>query len=127
MTIGRGNLPLDPRILGPEETREERVRAGFWSTLRRAARQIPFAEDLVTAYYCALDAGTPAKVRWTLLAALAYFVSPIDLVPDVLPVIGFGDDAAVLATTIAMLRSHMTEAHRAAARAALSEDDAGRG
>ena len=125
MTTGRSNLPLDPRILGPEETREERVRAGFWSTLRRAVRQIPFAEDVVAAYYCALDARTPAKVRWTLLAALAYFVSPVDLVPDVLPVIGFGDDAAVLATTIALLRSHMTDAHRAAAQRALSEEDIG--
>lgn len=125
MTIDRGDLPLDPRILGPEETREERVRAGFWSTLRRAARQVPFAEDLAAAYYCALDARTPAKVRWTLLAALAYFVSPVDLVPDLLPVIGFGDDAAVLATTIAMLRSHMTDAHRAAARRALSAEEIG--
>lgn len=125
MTDGSRDLPLDPRIIGPEETREERVRAGFWSALRRAARQIPFAEDLAAAYYCALDARTPAKVRWTLLAALAYFVSPIDLVPDLLPVIGFGDDAAVLATTIAMLRSHMTDAHRAAARRALSKEDIG--
>lgn len=122
MTDGSRHLPLDPRIIGPQETREERVRAGFWSTLRRAARQVPFAEDLAAAYYCALDARTPAKVRWTLLAALAYFVSPVDLVPDLLPVIGFGDDAAVLATTIAMLRSHMTDAHRTAARRALSEE-----
>ncbi len=120
MSEGSGDLPFDPRIIGKEDTREERVRAGFWSVLRRAARHLPFVEDVVAAYYCALDAETPAKVRWMLLAALAYFVSPVDLVPDVLPVIGFTDDAAVLATTIALVRAHLTAAHREAARRALA-------
>ena len=65
-------------ILGPEaeQTRSERVRTRFWSTFRKAARQIPFAEDLVAAYYCALDPSTPGAVRATLLGALAYFVLP---------------------------------------------------
>jgi uncharacterized membrane protein YkvA (DUF1232 family) len=33
---------------------------------------------------------------WMALAALAYVVSPVDLVPDLVPVLGFGDDAMVL-------------------------------
>ena len=33
---------------------------------------------------------------WMLLAALAYVVSPVDLVPDFVPGLGFGDDALVL-------------------------------
>ena len=64
----------------------------------------------------------PAAIVWTLLAALAYFVAPIDLIPDVLPVIGFTDDAAVLSAAIAMVRGHVTEAHRLKAKAALVED-----
>ena len=113
-------------ILGPEDeaTRSERVRQGFFQTLRKAARYIPFAEELVAAYYCAIDPETPHRVRAMLLAALAYFVLPTDTVPDFLVGIGFGDDAAVLLATITLVRSHITPAHLAAARRALDEADA---
>lgn len=112
-------------ILGPEDeaTRSERVKRKFFETFRKAARYIPFAEELVAAYYCALDPDTPHSVRATLLAALAYFVLPTDTVPDFLVGIGFGDDAAVLLATIALVRSHITPVHLAAARRALSGDE----
>ena len=112
---------LDPEILGPEESREDRVRAGLWATVKRAARAIPFMEDVVAAWYCALDPKTPRKVRLTLLAALAYFVAPIDVMPDLLPLVGFGDDAGVLMATIAMVRAHIRDDHRRAARKAMAE------
>src|SRR5690606_22639230 len=68
---------------GAEDARRERsVRARFWATARRAARHVPFMDEVVAAYYCALDQRTPARVRATLLAALAYFVLPFDVVPD---------------------------------------------
>lgn len=116
------HIDLDPAFVGPEETREARVRAGFWSTVKRAARRIPFMPDVVAAYYCALDPETPTKVRLTLLAALAYFVAPIDAIPDILPVIGFTDDATVLMAAIAMVRNHIRDDHREAARSTLAED-----
>lgn len=112
---------LDPEILGPEEEREERVRAGLWSTVKRAARSIPFMDEVVAAWFCALDPKTPRRVRLGLLAALAYFVAPIDALPDVLPLIGFSDDAGVLMATLALLRAHVTEDHRKAARKAMAE------
>ena len=91
-------------ILEPEdeEAHENRVRGGFWTTFRRAARRIPFSEDLVAAYYCALDPATPHRVRAVLLAALAYFVLPFDAVPDLLAVVGFSDDIAVLAAAMVL-------------------------
>jgi len=116
------HIDLDPAFIGPEETREARVRAGFWSTVKRAARHIPLMPDVVAAYYCALDPQTPTRVRLTLLAALAYFVAPIDAIPDILPVIGFTDDATVLMAAIAMVRNHIRDDHREAARRALAED-----
>ena len=51
-----------------------------------------------------------------LLGALAYFVLPFDFVPDMLPIIGFTDDAAVLATAIQVVAAHITPEHRNAAR-----------
>ena len=63
---------------------------------------MPFAEDLLAAYYCAFDKQTPRHVQASLLGAIAYFVLPLDFVPDMLPVLGFTDDAAVLATAIGL-------------------------
>jgi len=110
-------------ILGPEEeaTRSRRVRSRFWATFRRAARAVPFSEDLVAAYFCAMDSETPGRVRAILLAALAYFVLPFDSVPDILAGIGFADDVTVLAAAIATVSAHILPRHRAAARRALDE------
>ncbi len=107
---------------GPEERArrdEARVRRDFWTKARRVAARLPFAEDLLAAYYCAFDRATPLQVRAALFAALAYFVLPFDFVPDVLPLVGFTDDAAVLLTALRLVSGHMREEHRVAARAAL--------
>ena len=70
----------------------ERVLRGFWKKAGQVAAGLPFAEDLLTAYYCAFDHATPLQVKAALVGALAYFVMPFDLRPDFLPLIGFGDD-----------------------------------
>ena len=97
------------------------LRRSFWRKTRRVAAHIPFAEDLLAAYYCAFDRDTPLPVKATLVGALAYFVLPLDAIPDVLPVIGFTDDAAVLATAIKLVANHIRPAHREAARNALAK------
>ena len=99
---------------------EDTVRRGFWVKVRRFGAGLPFVEDLLAAYYCAFDRDTPLQVKATLVGALAYFVLPFDAIPDVLPMIGFTDDAAVLATAIRLVATHITPLHRAAARAALA-------
>ena len=97
----------------------EGVRRRFWRKLKRVAAHLPFAEDLLAAYYCAFDRQTPRHVQASLLGAIAYFVLPFDFVADVMPILGFADDAAVLATAIRMVAGHITNEHREAARAAL--------
>ena len=97
----------------------ESVRRRFWIKLKRVVARLPFAEDLLAAYYCAFDKQTPRHVQAALLGAIAYFILPFDFVPDMLPVLGFTDDAAVLATAIRMVATHITPEHRDAARAAL--------
>ncbi|GLR91457.1 YkvA family protein [Bradyrhizobium iriomotense] len=97
----------------------ETVRRRFWRKLKRVVAHLPFAEDLLAAYYCAFDKQTPRHVQASLLGAIAYFILPFDVVPDMLPMLGFTDDAAVLATAIKLVASHITPDHREAARAAL--------
>jgi uncharacterized membrane protein YkvA (DUF1232 family) len=104
---------------------EETVRRGFWKKARRVAAGLPFAEDLLAAYYCAFDRETPMQVKAALVGALAYFVLPFDFVPDVMPILGFADDAAVLATALRMVAGHMRPEHREAAKRALERGLAG--
>jgi uncharacterized membrane protein YkvA (DUF1232 family) len=105
-----GSLPVS---YGPPD--EQR----FWRKVRRVVARIPFAEDLLAAYFCAVDRNTPAYVRAVLCGALAYFILPADMVPDVLAPLGFTDDASVIAAAIAAIGGHLQPAHRDAARASL--------
>jgi uncharacterized membrane protein YkvA (DUF1232 family) len=95
---------------------EDGVLSDFWARVKSVGRNLPFAENLVAAAYCATDPATPARVKLLILGALAYFVMPFDGIPDFLPLMGFTDDAAVLAATIAAIRAHMTDAHAEKAR-----------
>jgi uncharacterized membrane protein YkvA (DUF1232 family) len=99
---------------------ENEVREKFWRTARKAARHVPFMDEVVAAYYCALDRRTPFRAKAILLAALGYFVLPADTIPDVIFGLGFTDDIAVLTAAITAVRAHMTPAHRLAARRALA-------
>jgi uncharacterized membrane protein YkvA (DUF1232 family) len=101
------------------------VLRGFWRKLGRVAAQLPFAEELLTAYYCAFDRSTPTYVRVALIGALAYFVDPFDLIPDVLPVIGLTDDAAILATATKLVWDNIKPEHHEAAKQALERLNAG--
>ena len=106
----RGELPM---IIASDE---QTVRTGFWPKLGRVFASIPFAEDAVAAYYCAFDRSTPFKVKGVLIGALAYFVLPLDVIPDFLLGLGFTDDMAVLLTAISMIRSHLKPEHYDRAR-----------
>jgi uncharacterized membrane protein YkvA (DUF1232 family) len=110
---------------GDEDTqrkREKAVRKKFWPTFRKAVRQIPFSRDVVAAFYCAFDPQTPLRVRGVLLAALGYFVMPVDIIPDFFAVIGFTDDAAVLAAAFALINGHIRQQHYEAADRALADE-----
>ena len=113
---------IDARSTRRASRNERIVRDGFWTKIRRFAASLPFAEDLLTAYYCAFDQATPFKVKAALLAALAYFVLPADLMPDVLPILGFTDDAAILATALRMVAVNIQPEHREAAQRAIARE-----
>jgi uncharacterized membrane protein YkvA (DUF1232 family) len=104
-----------------EGVNEEGVRRGFWSKVMRVGRKLPFAEDLLAAYFCTLDPATPHRVKFVLLGAIAYFVLPFDAIADFLPFFGFADDAAVLTTAIAQVAGAINESHREKARDALRD------
>jgi uncharacterized membrane protein YkvA (DUF1232 family) len=103
------------------EDDDSALRHRFWRKTQSVAARLPFAEDLLAAYYCAFDRDTPLPVKASLIGALAYFVLPADAIPDMLPALGFTDDAAVLATAIKLVASHIRPVHREVARKKLAE------
>jgi uncharacterized membrane protein YkvA (DUF1232 family) len=100
---------------------EARFGSEFIGRLKRVAKRIPFAEDLLAAWVCARDPATPRRVKLTLLAALGYFVLPLDALPDVMPLLGFTDDAAVIAAALAAVAGSITPQHRDKAKEMLTD------
>lgn len=107
-------------FMGLPIVREPPDERRFWKKLRRVLARIPFAEDLIAAYYCASDSETPAYVRAVLFGAVAYFILPVDVVPDFLAGLGFTDDASVLAAAVAAVGRHLQPKHRILAKKALA-------
>lgn len=106
-------------IITPDavQQNERTVREGFWKKLRRNLARIPKADEVVAAYYAAFDPRTPFRTKAMLLAALAYFVLPLDVIPDFILGLGFTDDMTVLLTAFGLIRSNVTDEHRERARA----------
>lgn len=105
--------------LVPLVGKEDVVHEKFWSKIRRTLGKVPFTDRAIAAYYAATDPATPFRVKTILFAALAYFILPSDLVPDILAGVGFVDDATVLLTVMQSLAPYVSEAHVARARAYL--------
>ena len=114
--VGRDIVPYDPDKLKRDQAKVER---SFWDKMRKYIRRVPFVEEAVAGYYCAIDPATPLQVKAVLFGALAYFVLPIDIVPDIMPWLGFTDDAAVLYAAIRTVAPHIKNSHRAQARTAI--------
>lgn len=111
--------PIDPsRALVPAVVRlnEQRVAVGFWPKMRKVVARVPFAAEALSVWYCARDDETPAAAKGMMLAALAYFVLPTDVIPDFIVGLGYTDDAAVFATLLGIVGRNLKPRHREAAQ-----------
>jgi uncharacterized membrane protein YkvA (DUF1232 family) len=118
------NQILDPsKALVPAtvQLNEQKVARGFLPKIRKVAARIPFAADALSVWWCARDPATPAAAKGMMMAALAYFVLPTDVIPDVLPALGMTDDAAVIAAVIAIVGKNLRPRHKDAAKAFLAK------
>ena len=113
--------PISPDdVLDPEKAlvtavvkvNERRVTRGFWPKITRTAARIPFADQALAAWYAARDPETPMAAKGMIFAGLAYFVMPIDAIPDLFAGIGFTDDAAVITALLATLGANIKRRHR---------------
>lgn len=121
------DLTTNMALSEPDKVRRDHdervVKSGFWPKIRSTLGKVPFTEEAVAAFYCAIDRTTPTYVRAILYAALAYFIVPMDIIPDFIAGLGFTDDAAVLMAAFSAVRKHLTPEHRSRARRYLMRDD----
>jgi uncharacterized membrane protein YkvA (DUF1232 family) len=82
--------------------------SGFWGKLKAFMGKVPFARDAVALYYFIIDPKADFGLRGTAALAILYFISPLDFVPDVIPIAGMADDAMVIATAISVLAKALT-------------------
>lgn len=95
----------------------------FWSKVKKYARVAgeSVLEPALKMYYAAMDSDTPVWAKGIIFAALGYFISPIDAIPDITPVIGYTDDLGVLVAALAAVASHIKEEHTAKAKETLKQ------
>lgn len=116
-------LDMTNNALGQGRFNERMVRSGFWDKMKAIAGRVSFAREAVAAWYCATDSATPARTKAVLFGALAYFIAPIDMIPDFLAGLGFTDDAAVFWLAWRSVQEHVTDVHRERAAQALSNPE----
>ena len=85
--------------------------SGVWDKVKKFARTAgkEVIEKALWLYYAAQRPETPKWAKTAIYGALAYFISPIDAIPDVTPLVGFTDDLGALAAAIAMTSAYINE------------------
>lgn len=83
----------------------------FWNKVVKFAKKAgkDVIEKALLLYYAAQSPETPVWAKTTIYGALGYFISPIDLIPDLMPVVGYTDDLAVLVAAIAAVSAYIND------------------
>ncbi len=104
---------LTPIVLPAEGYSEE----GFWDKVarfaKRAGREV--IEKALWLHLAAQDEKTPLWAKTTMYGALAYFILPTDMIPDIIPGAGFTDDLGALAAAVTTVAVYITPAVKARA------------
>jgi uncharacterized membrane protein YkvA (DUF1232 family) len=93
----------------------------LFAKLRPMLGRLPFIVDMVAMYYAMVDEDTPMWARCVIAGALAYFLLPLDAIPDVLFPVGYTDDAGAIAVAMATVQVFVTPEHYRQARETLGQ------
>lgn len=95
----------------------------FWDKLIKYAKDAgkEVIEKALWLYYTMQEPGTPAWAKSIIIGALGYFISPLDIIPDVMPLVGYTDDLGVLAAAITAVAAYITDNAKEQAKAKLAQ------
>ncbi|ASJ95314.1 MULTISPECIES: YkvA family protein [Shewanella] len=84
---------------------------GFWRKVKQFAKQAgrEVIDNALCLYYAAQRPDTPKWAKSVIFGALAYFIMPLDAIPDLTPVVGFSDDLGALAAALAMVSMYVND------------------
>jgi len=84
---------------------------GFWDKLAKYARTagVEVVEKALLLYYAVQEEDAPAWAKATIVGALGYFISLVDAIPDLTPVVGYADDLGVLVMAIAAVSTYINQ------------------
>ena len=102
---------------------EKYSETGLWDKIRDNVSSIgmKLIYKALQLYYVAQSPDCSMKVKAGIYGALGYLISPIDFIPDVVPVVGYTDDAAAIALALALSQMYLTEEINAKARAKIRD------
>ena len=95
----------------------------FWDKVKGFAKIIGenVLEPALKLHYAYKDSDTPAWAKTAMVGALGYLISPIDAIPDVVPVVGYTDDFGVLVAAVALVAGSIKDKHKKKAKEILKE------
>jgi uncharacterized membrane protein YkvA (DUF1232 family) len=90
---------------------EQYSEQGFWDKLSRYAKIAgkEVVEKALLLYYAAQEEDAPAWAKATIVASLGYFISPVDAIIDLTPMVGYADDLGVLVLAIAAVSTYIND------------------
>ena len=89
------------------EPRAEYVEENLWYKLEKAGKKISFAKDIMALFSYMQDSFVSWHRKAIVIAALIYFISPIDTIPDVAPLFGYLDDLGVITAVLKFLGNEL--------------------
>lgn len=91
---------------------------GLWGKIKDTAKKAGanLIYDVLQLFYVAQNPNVPMKIRAAMVAPLGYFISPVDLIPDLVPIVGYSDDAAVIAMAIGIAHLYINDEIRQKAK-----------
>ena len=100
------------------EYSKEYSEESFWEKVKKYALKAgkEVIEKALMLYYCLQEKDTPKWAKGVIVAALGYFIFPMDAIPDVTPVVGYADDLGVLAAAFATVAAYIKEEHKQKAK-----------
>jgi uncharacterized membrane protein YkvA (DUF1232 family) len=94
------------------DTRIRYVEENLWSKLARTGEKVSFAKDLMALFNYMIDSFVPWYRKAIVVAALIYFITPIDSIPDITPLVGYLDDLGVISAVLKYMGSELTPYYR---------------